>query len=137
MVENEISKAADELRTVIALEVGKLADQILGRPEFGSPEWKSQHETRDTPEGKARTLEWHLTKIAILHEAGRVSPTGDVLGARKHGATWQAIADACGITKQAAFDRWAKYDTGVSGLPRGWSKSAWLATSDDSKGDAR
>lgn len=30
--------------------------------------------------------------------------------ARKAGQTWQAIADAMGITRQAAQKRWGKYD---------------------------
>jgi len=32
--------------------------------------------------------------------------TGNVINARRHGATWDAIADACGISADTARDRW-------------------------------
>jgi hypothetical protein len=107
--EAEIAKAADELRTAISLHVGRLADQILGRPELGTPEWREEFEARDTPEGQPVRREWHLVKIQICREA-KVDQTGDVINARRYGATWQAIGDACGTSRQAAFDRWAKSD---------------------------
>jgi hypothetical protein len=103
-----ISKAANELTDTIALALGKLADQILGRPEFGSPEWSAWLGTRNTPEGQAGTREWHLVKLRISREA-KVDPTGDVINARKFGATWAQIGEACGMTRQGAQDRWAKH----------------------------
>jgi hypothetical protein len=106
----EISRAADELRTAIALKCGELADQILGRPELGSPEWFAEQETKNTPEGQARLRDWDLTKLKIYREAG-MDPTGAAINARQHGATWQAIGEACGISRQAAFDHWSKHDS--------------------------
>lgn len=90
-----ITEAAAELRTAISMHVGRLANQILGQPEIG------------TPEGRAR--DWHLIKIRICREA-KVDPTWDVLNARDHGATWADIGEACGTSRQAAYDRWGKHD---------------------------
>jgi hypothetical protein len=109
MHEEAISRAADELRSAIAVKCGELADQILGRPELGSPEWIEEQVTRlkehGTPAGEARLAEWDLVKLRIYREAG-TDPTGAAINARQHGATWQAIGSALGITRQAAHDRW-------------------------------
>lgn len=112
----DISSAADQLRDTIALKLGDLADQIMDRPESGSAEWIAEHQARKNNEGWAvrNTRDWHLTKIAIAVEA-RLDPTGDVLNAKQYGATWQAIADQCGITRQAAYDRWQKAGLGERG----------------------
>jgi hypothetical protein len=103
--EAEISKAADELRTAIALKCGELADQILGRPELGSPEWVAEQGAKDTPEGRARLAEWDLVKLRIYREAG-TDPTGAAINARQHGASWADIGAACGTSRQAAHERW-------------------------------
>jgi hypothetical protein len=100
-----ISKAADELRTAIALKCGELADQILGRPELGSPEWVAEQGAKDTPEGRARLAEWDLVKLRIYREAG-TDPTGAAINARQHGASWADIGAACGTSRQAAHERW-------------------------------
>jgi hypothetical protein len=107
-----ITEAVDKLRDAISREVGNLADKLLGRPEFGSPEWVVAAEVlrADDEAKRAHVREWHLVKIRILH-AAELNPTGDVMNARMRGATWQAIADACGITRQAAHDRWAQLTT--------------------------
>jgi hypothetical protein len=105
--EQAITEAAEKLRDAISMECGRLADEILGRPEFGTAEWLATHSEYELA---AARLEWHLVRIRILHVAG-VSPTGDVMNARLYGATWQAIAGACGTTRQAAHDRWAKLAT--------------------------
>lgn len=107
ITDQDITEAADDLRNAISLECAKLADQLLGRPEFASPEWLATHSQYELDTARR---EWHLVKIRILHSAG-IAPTGDVLNARLYGATWQAIGDACGTTRQAAFDRWAKLAT--------------------------
>lgn len=109
----DISGAAHQLRETIALRCGDLADKLLDLPEAGTPEWVEQYQQRDTPEGQARLREWHLVKMRICREAD-VDQTGDALNAKKAGATWQDIADACGITRQAAYDRWAKHLRAVS-----------------------
>lgn len=106
--ETEIAAAADDLYETMARRCAELADQILGRPKVGTDAWKAEHATKDTPEGQAKIVEWHLLKIQIYRRA-RVNPIGDVVNARQRGASWQAIADVCGISRQAAFDRWSKY----------------------------
>jgi aconitase B len=112
ITEQAITEAADKLRDAISLECGRLADQILGRPEFGSPEWLAEAEVlkADDEAKRAAVREWHLVKIRILH-AAELNPTGDVMNARMRGATWQAIGDACGTSRQAAHDRWAQLTT--------------------------
>lgn len=125
MVDDEqIRRAASKLQERIGLTLGDLADEILGRPAIGSPEWRQEWETRETEAGRERLREWHLLKIRICRAAD-VSPTGDVLNARKQGATWQQIADACGMTRQAAHDRWAKYE-GAGDDMTGDELTAWL-----------
>lgn len=106
--DTQIQRAAEDLAETISARCGALADDILDRPQIGTPEWLAEHAQRETPAGHARLAEWHLVKMQISRLAG-ASQTGDVLGARRHGASWQAIADACGITRQAAHDRWAKH----------------------------
>jgi hypothetical protein len=100
---------ASKLRDAIARELGNLADELLGRPAFGSEDWLDIHKAlnRDKTAESEWRREWHLTKITISREA-KIDPTGDVLNARYHGATWENIADACGITRQRAHERWAK-----------------------------
>jgi|SRR5882757_5912594 len=108
MADMEIRNAADKLRETIELSLGRLADEIAGRPEIGTAEWQAEIATRDTAEGRARLKQWHLIKLQIAREAG-VDQTGDAMNGYLYGATWAEIGEACGITKQAAHDRWAKY----------------------------
>lgn len=112
--EREISSAAEELTSMIAVKLGDLADHIMGRPESGSAEWIAWYEANKNNEPWALniTRDWHLTKLAIARQAG-TSPVGDVINAREYGATWQAIADVYGVSRQAAYDRWAKYSYAV------------------------
>lgn len=107
--ERTILDASRKLDEAIGHVLGDLADEILGRPAIGSPEWREEWETRETEAGRERLREWHLLKIQICRAAG-VRETGDALNARRQGATWQQVADACGITRQAAYDRWAKFE---------------------------
>jgi hypothetical protein len=104
----DIRLAADDLREHMSLRLGELADKLLGRPEFGTPEWMEDRRTQYTPEGQERLKLWHLTKIRICAVAD-VEPVGDVINARKVGASWDEIGAACEMTAQAAADRWAVY----------------------------
>lgn len=103
-----IELQAAKLRDVIIAKLGDLADELLGRPAWGTDEWLEvmQALKQDEQAAEEWTREWHLTKITICREA-KIEPTGDVLGAKSHGATWQAIADAYGVTRQRAHERWA------------------------------
>lgn len=112
ITEQQITAAAEQLTDTIALKLADLADELLGRPAIGSNEWLTQDQhMRENPSERAASLrEWHLTKLAIVRKAG-ASPVGDVINAREAGASWQAIAGIYGVSRQAAYDRWAKYCT--------------------------
>lgn len=104
-MDDAINKAAEELRKAAAkqknaldAECGRLADQILNRPQ------PAKAETED----HAQLRKWHLTKISICRAAG-VDPTDDVIHARRYGATWSLIGDACEITRQGAYEKWSKF----------------------------
>lgn len=105
-----VEAQANELREMIAMKLGDLADELLERPAWGTPEWLARTEglQRDEKARKAWHSTWHLAKIQISREAG-IDPTGDVINARKYGATWQSIADACGFSRQRAYERWSRF----------------------------
>lgn len=99
IAQEEISNAARLLEHEITMRVGQFADEIMAR---------SGRLLRyaDDPERERRRLrDWHLVKIRIRRTAN-LDPTGDVINARRFGASWQSIGDACWITRQAAHDRW-------------------------------
>jgi hypothetical protein len=107
--DDAIEGAAYELRGAISAKLADLADLIMERPELGSDEWQRKEHARieQEPEAMNEQQQWHLIKIQIAHRA-KLDPTGDVINAKRYGATWQTIADTCGISRQAAFDRWCK-----------------------------
>jgi hypothetical protein len=113
-LDHAVRAAASELQEAMALKCGDLADRILGRPELGTDAWVREHAERDTPAGQQRLCEWHLVKMRISTAAG-LDPTGDVLNARKLGATWDVIGDACDMTGQAAQTCWAQYADDFAG----------------------
>jgi hypothetical protein len=104
-----IELQAAKLKDVIISTLGTLADELLGRPAYGTDEWLKIADalTRDKQAADQWTRDWHLAKIEISREAG-IDPTGNVINAKRYGATWQAIADACGVSRQRAHDRWAR-----------------------------
>lgn len=106
--DDDIQDAAHELEDIIARTLGDLANRILGRPELGTDDWHAdQRRAQDDPGYRAqRDIAWYLTKLRIARAAG-TKQTGSALNARKAGATWTQIGEACGISKQAAYDRWA------------------------------
>ncbi|MGW4849123.1 hypothetical protein [Nocardia brasiliensis] len=95
---------------MIKIKTAELADQLLDRPEFGTPEWERDWDRRDTPEGQQRQAQWHLTKIRI-ERAADVDPVGDVINARVFGASWDQIGAAYGISATDASDRWDRSTT--------------------------
>lgn len=108
--DDAVRAAADIASEAVGLLVGQLANRVLDRPAFASPEWQREAELdkADPERGQARRREWHLTKLHICR-AARLDPTGDAINARRAGASWVEIGAACGITRQAAHDRWARY----------------------------
>lgn len=60
---------------------------------------------RDTPEGRLRTTQEYLTRLKIL-KAANVDLERTVVEARAERITWEQIGEACGISRQGAYDRW-------------------------------
>lgn len=108
--EEAIAVATDVAREAAGHVVGTLATRILGRPEITDDtyvEWARAERELPQAERDQHSAEWHLVKLQICRGLG-LDPIGDVLNARRFGASWQVIADACGITRQVAEDRWAE-----------------------------
>lgn len=105
-----VAVATDIAREASDYVIGTLANRILGRPEVSEDGYLERARAEQAlPQAERDQLSaaWHLVKLQICRELG-LDPIGDVVNARRFGASWQAIADACGITRQAAHDRWAK-----------------------------
>lgn len=58
--------------------------------------------------------EWHLAQIAAVVSAGD-DPSGPVLNALQHGASWDMVAEHCDLTTQAAYERWGTYSAATAG----------------------
>lgn len=113
------------MRAVIAAgvsEVSRQVDQILGGyPVPGSSEWER---ISGTAEERERELWAQLLGLRIEIAAG-IDPLLTVVGLRRWGASWQAIAEATGTSRQAAHERWGRqvtqildrYQTGDMGGP--------------------
>lgn len=101
--EQEVKVGVEELRHVVTQKLNELADRMVDIPLAGTSDW-------DTAEGQDRLRRWCLLKVEIAIKA-KVDATGSVLNARRFGATWTNIGEACGTTKQAAYDRWGKLST--------------------------
>ncbi|QBS43849.1 hypothetical protein [Nocardia sp. CS682] len=103
-----IRDAAEVLRDEMRRTCSRLADEILDRPAFGSPEWFEQWHARDTPEGRRRLADEHLTKMRIYTAAG-VDCTGDAINAQAMGASNDEMAEVCGLTSDAVIAKWGKF----------------------------
>ena len=44
---------------------------------------------------------------AAVGQGAGLNPLPTLIGLRRHGATWEQIAQAAGITRQTAHERWA------------------------------
>lgn len=102
--DDAISKLAAELKTTIYATCRELARRELRRPEYGTDEWAAEISAPDTPERRKAVRHEHLTRLRILR-AARVDLERAVVDARAH-LTWNEIGAACGMTRQAAYDRW-------------------------------
>ncbi|WP_406238447.1 hypothetical protein [Nocardia sp. NBC_01009] len=86
--------AVSELSSALLTECEKLARKLLSEPNAAGTEFTD--------------LDLALTKLRIMRRLNEVSLdlTGLVAASRNAGATWEQIGSTCGITKQAAYDRW-------------------------------
>ncbi|MFD1532410.1 hypothetical protein [Pseudonocardia aurantiaca] len=100
----DVTAAAAAVQVVAVTEAGRQADAILGEPPLpGSLEWHAEEGT-DVPVQRQRA--WELLQLRIGLGAG-LDPLPTLVGLRRHGATWEQIAQAAGITRQSAHERWA------------------------------
>ncbi|MGK8501303.1 hypothetical protein [Nocardia asiatica] len=102
--DREIARAANQLSATIRRRCDELAAELLNEaaerqgfpPVIGA-----------APVAGLLLVALELAKLRIRCEA-RVDHEGVVVSARAAGATWEQIGTACGITRQAAYDRWGK-----------------------------
>ncbi len=100
----DVTAAVAAVQMAAVTEAGRQADAILGSwPGPGSLEWHAEDGT-DVPVRRGRA--WQLLQLRIGLGAG-LDPLPTLIGLRNHGATWDEIARAAGVTRQAAHERWA------------------------------
>jgi hypothetical protein len=100
----DVTAAGAAVQVAAVEEAGRQADALLGEwPRPGSIEWHAEEGTA-TPLLRERA--WQLLQLRIGLAAG-IDALPTVLGLRRHGATWEEIARAAGITRQRAPERWA------------------------------
>jgi hypothetical protein len=100
----DVAAAAAAVQVAAVAEAGRQADAILGEPPMpGSVEWHAEEGT-DIPVQRQRA--WELLQLRIGLGAG-LDPLPTLVGLRRHGATWEQIARAAGVTRQSAHERWA------------------------------
>ncbi|MDG4789443.1 hypothetical protein O7626_26560 [Micromonospora sp. WMMD1102] len=124
----ETALAADVTAAAVASadaavnEASRQADLLMGgRPVPGSPEWTAEQEGAA---GRQREVATQLLHFRIVLAAG-LDPLPSVVGLRRWGVTWELVARAAGVTKQAAHERWGRrvleildrYGTGELGGP--------------------
>lgn len=110
----DVTAAAAAVQVAAVGEAGRQADAILGGwPIPGSIEWHAEEGT-DVPLGRERA--WQLLQLRIGLGAG-LDPLPTLIGLRRHGSTWEEIARAAGITRQAAHERWSPRVRAVLGAP--------------------
>ncbi|GIG91907.1 hypothetical protein [Plantactinospora endophytica] len=118
----DVTGAATASADAAVNEASRQADLLLGgRPLPGSPEWTAEQEG---PAGRQREVAAQLLHFRILLASG-VDAFASVLGLRRWGVTWELIARAAGVSRQAAHERWGRrvlevldpYGTGELGGP--------------------
>ena len=100
----DVTAAASAVQVAAVEEAGRQADALLGAwPVPGSVGWEAEQGT-DAPVRRERA--WQLLQLRIGLGAG-LDPLPTLIGLRHHGATWEEIARAAGVTRQTAHERWA------------------------------
>ncbi|AVT33118.1 hypothetical protein C6361_30875 [Plantactinospora sp. BC1] len=118
----DVTSAAVAAADAAVNEASRQADLLIGgRPAPGSPEWAAEQEGAA---GRQREIASQLVHFRIVLASG-VDPFGSVVGLRRWGVTWELIARAAGVSRQAAHERWGRrvletldpYGTGELGGP--------------------
>lgn len=100
----DVTAAGAAVQVAAVTEAGRQADALLGDPPVpGSVEWHAEEGT-DIPVRRERA--WQLLQLRIGLAAG-MDPLPVLIGLRNHGATWEEIALAAGVTRQTAHEKWA------------------------------
>jgi len=100
----DVTAAAGAVQVAAVAEAGRQADAVLGAwPVPGSVEWHAEEGT-DRPRQRERA--WQLLQLRIGLAAG-MDPLPVLIGLRRHGASWEQIARAAGVSRQSAHERWA------------------------------
>ncbi len=100
----DVTAAGAAVQVAAVSEAGMQADALLGQPPVpGSIEW---HAEEGTAVPVQRERAWQLLQLRIGLAAG-MDPIPVLIGLRNHGATWEEIARAAGVTRQSAHERWA------------------------------
>ncbi|HEY9311460.1 hypothetical protein [Williamsia sp.] len=118
----DVEAAARAAMDAATIEVPRQVDELMGTgPLPGTPEWEAEER-----EGVSATrqLAWSLASLRV-ELAARLDPLPTVVGLRRIGATWELIARATGVSRQAAHERWGqkvlavldRYGTGELGGP--------------------
>jgi hypothetical protein len=112
----DVTAAAAAVQVAAVGEAGRQADVVLGAwPVPGSVEWHAEEGT-DRPRRRERA--WQLLQLRIGLAAG-MDPLPVLVGLRRHGASWEQIARAAGVTRQSAHERWAGRVTALLAGARG------------------
>ncbi|MDW5323576.1 hypothetical protein [Plantactinospora sp. KLBMP9567] len=101
----DVAPAAVAAANAAVNEASRQADLLIGgRPAPGSPEWAAEQEGAV---GRQREVASQLLHFRIVLASG-VDPFASVVGLRRWGVTWELIARAAGVTRQAAHERWGR-----------------------------
>lgn len=118
----DVGAAASAATSAAVNEASRQADLLLGgRPLPGSAQWTAE---QDSGVAAERDVAAQVARLRIELAVG-VDAFGSVLGLRRWGVTWEVIAKASGVTRQAAHERWGRrvmavldaYGTGELGGP--------------------
>ncbi|MEE6257410.1 hypothetical protein [Plantactinospora sonchi] len=118
----DVTGAAEACVSAAVNEASRQADLLIGpRPLPGTPEWSAEQAGEV---GRHREVAGQLLHFRIVLATG-VDPLGSVVGLRRWGVTWELIARAAGVSRQAAHERWGRrvrqvldpYGTGELGGP--------------------
>lgn len=102
--ESKVAGAVAQLTLYIHRKCDELAGQLLND---AAEKQGLQKPVGAEPLAGELWIEFELVKLRIRHQA-KVELELAVKSARSAGATWEQIGSACGITRQAAHDRWGK-----------------------------